>query len=175
MNWVIIGWGNGPSSVRRQTNTWTNDDWLAIKFLGTNFSEIWIRMLSRSFKKCIWQYRLPNRRPFCPWGDELSFVFGVCLVLACYMCVPLLAGSLWRLLDRRQLFSPFLKVIWLVGIRLKDKVNMSMKHCQIHVYRWSVDSLCQNSNEHGVGLVCLVDWSPRELLRCAHSMKMKTK
>ena len=38
LNWVIFGSGNGSSSVRRQTNTWTNDHLLSIGPSGTKFS-----------------------------------------------------------------------------------------------------------------------------------------
>ena len=50
VNWVIIGSGNGLSPVRRQAVTWTNAGLLSIALLGTNFSEIWIEILSFSFK-----------------------------------------------------------------------------------------------------------------------------
>ena len=51
MNWVIIGPGNGLSPVRRQAITWTNACLLSIGLMGTYFSEIWIWILSSSFKK----------------------------------------------------------------------------------------------------------------------------
>ena len=51
VNWVIIASGNGLSPVRRQAITWTNARLLSIRLLGTNFNEIWIGILSISFKK----------------------------------------------------------------------------------------------------------------------------
>ena len=56
LNWAIIGSGNGLSPIRHQAITWTNAGLLSIgqiqwNQLGTNFSEIWIRVLSFSFKK----------------------------------------------------------------------------------------------------------------------------
>ena len=48
---VIIGSGKGLSPIRRQATIWTNAGLLLIGFLGTNFSEIWIGILSISFKK----------------------------------------------------------------------------------------------------------------------------
>ena len=51
VNWVIIGSGNGLSTIRRQTITGTNVDFLLIGLLRTNFSEIWIEILTFSFKK----------------------------------------------------------------------------------------------------------------------------
>ena len=50
MNWVIIGSGNGLSPVR-EAITWTNAGILSIGVLGTNFNQIWIEILSFSFKK----------------------------------------------------------------------------------------------------------------------------
>ena len=51
VNWIIIGSGNGLSPVRRHAITWTNADLLSTGLLGTSFSEIWIGILSFSFKK----------------------------------------------------------------------------------------------------------------------------
>ena len=51
MNWVIIGLGNGLLPVRHQAITWFNAGLLSIGHLGTNFSEIWIWILTFSFKK----------------------------------------------------------------------------------------------------------------------------
>ena len=48
---TIIGSNNGLSHGRRQAITWTNAGLLSIGLLGTNFSEISIRILSFSFKK----------------------------------------------------------------------------------------------------------------------------
>ena len=50
-NWVSTGSDNGLSPLRRQAITWTNAALLSIGLLGTNFNEIWIRILSFSFKK----------------------------------------------------------------------------------------------------------------------------
>ena len=51
VNWVSIGSGNDLSSVWSQAITWTNTDLLPIGHLGTNFNEIWIEILTFSFKK----------------------------------------------------------------------------------------------------------------------------
>ena len=44
LNWVSIGSGNGLSPVWCQAITWTNADFLSTGPLGTNFSEIQIKM-----------------------------------------------------------------------------------------------------------------------------------
>ena len=51
VNWVHIGSGNGLSPVRGQAITWTNADLLSVELPGTNFSEIWIGILSFSFQE----------------------------------------------------------------------------------------------------------------------------
>ena len=48
---TIIGSHNGLSPGRRQAIIWTNAAILLIGPLGTNFSEIWIELLTCSFKK----------------------------------------------------------------------------------------------------------------------------
>ena len=40
VKWVSIGSGNGLVPSRHQAFTWTNADFLQIKLLGTNFSEV---------------------------------------------------------------------------------------------------------------------------------------
>ena len=51
MTWVSIGSGIDLSPVRRQAITWTNAGFLLIALLRTNFSEIWVRILSFWFRK----------------------------------------------------------------------------------------------------------------------------
>ena len=59
--WTGQHWsGNGLSSILRQAITWTSADLLSIGPLGTNFSEIWIKLQNFSFIKmdlkmyCLW-------------------------------------------------------------------------------------------------------------------------
>ena len=51
VKWVSFGSGNGLLPVGHQAITWTNPDLLSIGPLGTNFSEIWIEILTFPFKK----------------------------------------------------------------------------------------------------------------------------
>ena len=46
VNWVIIASGNGLSPARRQAIWWTNAALMSIGPLETNFSEIWIAILT---------------------------------------------------------------------------------------------------------------------------------
>ena len=50
-NLTIIGSDNGLSPVRRQAIIWTNAEILLIGPLGTNFSQILIKIHTISFKK----------------------------------------------------------------------------------------------------------------------------
>ena len=68
---TTISSDNGLSPVRCQSITWTCAGLLSIELLETSFSEIWIRILSFSFKKMHLKCHLPQWRPFCPGGDEL--------------------------------------------------------------------------------------------------------
>ena len=72
MNWVSTGSGNGLLPVWRQAITWTNAGVWSIGVLGTNFSEIWIWILSFSLKKMHLKMSSEKWRPYCPGGDELS-------------------------------------------------------------------------------------------------------
>ena len=81
MNWVSIGSCNGLSPVRRQTITWTNTDLLSIRPLGTNISEIGIKIPNFSFMKMHLKTSSAKWRPFFPRGDdaELDVFFDLCL------------------------------------------------------------------------------------------------
>ena len=61
----IIGSDNGLSPDRRQAIIWTNAGLLLIGPLGTNFSEIFIEILTFSFKKIHLKVSSAKRRPFC--------------------------------------------------------------------------------------------------------------
>ena len=77
--------------VRRKAITWINAGLLSFGLLGTYFSEIWIGILSFSFKKMQLKMSSAKWRPFCPGGggggDELIFVLLALLSLC--MCVIL--------------------------------------------------------------------------------------
>ena len=61
----IIGSDNGLSPDRRQAIIWTNDGILLIGTLGTNFSEISIRIQTFLFKKMHLKMSSGKWRPFC--------------------------------------------------------------------------------------------------------------
>ena len=62
---TIIGSDNGLPPDWRQTIIWTNAGILLIGPLGTNFSEILIKILIFSFKKMRLKVSSAKRRPFC--------------------------------------------------------------------------------------------------------------
>ena len=62
---TIIGSDNGLSPGRRQAITWTNVGILLIGPLGTNFSEMLIKIHTFSFKKIHLKMLSGKWRPFC--------------------------------------------------------------------------------------------------------------
>ena len=62
---TIIGSDNGLSPDRHQVIIWTNDVLLLIGPLGTHFSEIFIEILTFSFKKMHLKVSSAIRRLFC--------------------------------------------------------------------------------------------------------------
>ena len=72
MNWVSIGSDNGLLPIRRQAIIWTNAGLLSIGPLGTNFSEILIKIQNFSFTKIHLKISSAKWRPFCPGGDQIN-------------------------------------------------------------------------------------------------------
>ena len=64
-NLTIIGSDNGLSPGRRQAIIWTNAGISSIGPLGTNFSEILIKIITFSFKKMSLKVSSGKRRPSC--------------------------------------------------------------------------------------------------------------
>ena len=85
-NLTIIGSDNGLSPGRRQAITWTNVGILLIGPLGTNFSEMLIKIHTFSLKEINLKMSSGNWRPFClglnvlsDWGaNELYRVTYIC-------------------------------------------------------------------------------------------------
>ena len=74
VNWVSIGSGNGLSPVRRQAITWTNAGLLSFGPLGTNFSEMRIKIQDFSFTKAHLKMSSAKWRPFCQGDNMLIYV-----------------------------------------------------------------------------------------------------
>ena len=75
VKWVSIASGNGLLPVWHQSITWTNDDLLSIGSLGTNFSEIEIKIFHSW--KYIWKCHLQNGSHFVQGEVELIIAFKV--------------------------------------------------------------------------------------------------
>ena len=75
--------GNGLLSIQRQAITWSDAGLLSIELLGTNFSEIWIGILSFSFKKM--HLKMLSAKMAASLSRErwAKFVWNVVLVSAC--------------------------------------------------------------------------------------------
>ena len=69
---IIIGSDNGLSPDRRQAIIWTNAGILLIRPLGTNFSEILIKIPQFSSTKMHLKISSAKWRPFCPGGVEFK-------------------------------------------------------------------------------------------------------
>ena len=75
MNWVSIGSDNDLLPVRHQAITWTNAELLSIRPLGTNFSEIRIKIQSFSFMEMHVKMSPAKWWPFCPGGDKSTILY----------------------------------------------------------------------------------------------------
>ena len=73
-NLTIIGSDNGLSPGRRQAIIWTNAGILFIGPLGTNIGEIFIKILTFSFKKIRLKVSSGKWRPFCLGLNVLNSV-----------------------------------------------------------------------------------------------------
>ena len=87
-----IGSDNGLSPGRRQAIIWTNAGILLTQTLGINFSEIFSKIHTFSFKKMYLKMSSGKRRPFCLSLNVLShetMVCAVCLVMffRLYHCI----------------------------------------------------------------------------------------
>ena len=75
---TIIGSDNGLSPGRRQAIIWTNAGILLIEPFGTNFSEIFIKIHTFSYKKMQLKTSSAKRRPFCLGLNVLIWIVTLC-------------------------------------------------------------------------------------------------
>ena len=102
-NLAIIGSDNGLSPHRRRAITWTNAWILLIRALGTDFSEISIKIHTFSFKKMHLKISSAKRGPFC-----LSLK-----VLNTYQCYPgYFWEPRWHSMGLVEIFRLPLNVLW---------------------------------------------------------------
>ena len=103
VHWVSIASGNGLSPFRRQAITWTSAHLLSTGHLGTNFSEIWIGILSFSLKKMRSKMWSDKWRSFCPGWDELMGVSGSQLNL---IASSTMANHTWLMIKEIKALYP---------------------------------------------------------------------
>ena len=90
-----IGPDNGLSPGRRQAIIWTNAGILAIRPLGTNFSEILITILTFSLKKMKLKMSSGKCRPFCLGLNELSMEYLRVIGTLVLTCINFNPGMAW--------------------------------------------------------------------------------
>ena len=71
---VSIGSDNGLSPFRRQVTIWTNAGILLIGTLGTNFSEIWIKIQNFSFTKIYFKMSSAKMAAILSWGRWVNWL-----------------------------------------------------------------------------------------------------
>ena len=86
---TIIGSDNGLSPGRRQAIIWTNAAILLIGPLGTNFSEILIKIYTFSFKKMHLKMSSAKWRPFCCGLNVLKGVGDTVQSCRCDPCISM--------------------------------------------------------------------------------------
>ena len=82
INRVRIGSDNGLSPLWHQAIIQTNAGLLSIGLLGTNFSEILIKIQTFSFTKMHLKLSSAKWQPFCPRGDDFR------LMSSWVLCIP---------------------------------------------------------------------------------------
>ena len=119
----IIGSDNGLSPGRRQAIIWTNDGILLIGPLGTNFSEIFIEILTLSLKKMHLKVSSAKWRPF---------YLGLNVRSDTYMSpVTHICASEQHWFRHCYLFgaNPLLDQFWLIfKLTLKDNLQWNLGH-----------------------------------------------
>ena len=94
---TITGPDNGLSPGRRQAIIWTNAGILLIRNLGTNFSEILIKINTFSLKKMHLKMSSGRRQPSCLGLNVLSYIsiiFRPVIIGSCNSLVPV--QPLWH-------------------------------------------------------------------------------
>ena len=116
---TIIGPDNGLSPGRHQAIIWTNDGILLIGPLGTNFSEILMKIYLFSFKKMHLKISSANWRPFCLGLNELR----VNKVRSWYWSRPWIGGKLQYFINQS---TNFLTCTDLTDFSLSQSCSLSV-------------------------------------------------
>ena len=149
---TIIASDNGLSPGRRQAIIWNNAGILSIGLLGTNFSEILIKILTFSFKKMRLKVSSANWRPFCLGLNVLTevrawinnYIFSFMWDVITHPCSNF-NNSLAKLLLKALWVNTPLDFIWmwlsihvlismLVQLRILGKKNQTKKKKKKYQY-----------------------------------------
>ena len=114
-NLTIIGSDNGLSPERRQAIIWTNAGILLIGPLGTNFSEILIKIHTFSFKKIHLKMLSAKWRPFCLCLNVLSCKLSNFSWMSCNTNSPWSIHKKWGSLQlKKKMNNALLTGVWLI-------------------------------------------------------------
>ena len=112
---TINGWDNGLSPGWRQAIIWTNHGILLIQILGTNFSEIFSKIHTFSFRKMHLKMTSGIWRPFCHGLNQLIVQMDIILRLPDMAVWDKITGVPWRAESiKLQINSCY----WMMGIVL---------------------------------------------------------
>ena len=136
VNWASIGSGYGLSPVRRQAITWTSAGLFWTEPLGANFSEIWIEILTFSFKNMHLKMSSAKNGSHLVRGDELT-----------------MSTVLWGWLECQDIVRGSQECCWgiqafvtMEGARFYlwlSNVSAKKRRC----YIWNIFSFCLTQNE----------------------------
>ena len=136
---TIIAWDDGLLPGQRQAFTWSNVGILLIGPLGTNFSEILIKIYTLSFKEMHFKMSSGKWRPFCLCVSVLRYMIcqGNVLYIAPY--IDYCPSCIWRYLytDDNHYISAERgrEVSRLSGaLSVSIRVSMCVSVCQPWVY-----------------------------------------
>ena len=112
------GSNNGLSPGRRQAIIWTNAGILLIQHLGTNFSEILIRIQAFSFQKIHLKMSSAKWRPFCLGLNVLSGILWTSRWIWLPNMFPWKQENLSCVLHRSATLMPYLSSIMLTYLEI---------------------------------------------------------
>ena len=98
--WLSIVSGNGLLPVWQQAIIWTSADVLSIGPLKTNSTEIWIKILTFTFKKMRLEMSSVRWHPFCPGWDEFTNQLCTITIITPHAWVVRQATTGWPILVR---------------------------------------------------------------------------
>ena len=118
-NLTIIGSDNGLSPGRRQAIIWTNAAILLIGPIGTNFSEILIKIITFIFKKMSSKLSSGKRRPSC-LGLNVLTQWGMNKMVAIFQM------TVWNAFSSMQIIVFGFRYYWRFSLRYQSALDEIM-------------------------------------------------